>query len=253
MTKVFFITGGNRGIGFELVKQLSVNSNYEIIASTRNVSTSGELVKLSESNKNVKIVTLDVSDEESISKLPAQFSKLAPNGIDVFISNAAIAEDEAYHPVVEVPSSVFLKHYKTNVLGPIVILQTVLPFLKQKDTRQIILISSLVGSVSTYLPFSVSAYGQSKAALNHSAQAIAFELQPEGFTTIAVHPGGVNTEMGGPGISLIAQNHPELGSKFKAGLIEADQSARLQIELYEKIDKNDNGKFFSYDGTIAPW
>lgn len=67
----YFITGGNRGIGFQIVKQLAASKDDKIIAAARDISKAVELKELAEKTGNISIVTLDVSSEESIAKLDA--------------------------------------------------------------------------------------------------------------------------------------------------------------------------------------
>ena len=90
--KVYFISGGNRGIGFEFVKQLSSNPENTIIASARDPSKAPELQTLVDSQENIKVVKLDVSDKASIDSLDAQLKNVAKDGIDVLISNSGIAQ-----------------------------------------------------------------------------------------------------------------------------------------------------------------
>lgn len=92
MSKVYFISGANRGIGFALTKELSQDSSNIVIGSARDVSNAKELQELVESRKNVHIVGLDVSDAVSIDKLDSQLKDIAKDGIDVLISNAEIGK-----------------------------------------------------------------------------------------------------------------------------------------------------------------
>ncbi len=251
--KVYFITGANRGIGYQLAKQLSeANPENVIIGTARDPSKATELKSLASSNPKIHIVKLDVTSEESISELDSQLTKVAPQGIDTFIANAAISD--SYQPVLETPKSNWLSHYTTNVLGPIEITKVVYPYLLKRETRQLIYTSSLVGSLSGFFPLSTAAYGQSKSALDHTVLTLSFELKDQGFTVVAVHPGGVQTDMGNYGLPKLLKNHPEAGKLLMEGSISAEQSASDQIhKVYEKLTKESSGKFFNYDGSELPW
>lgn len=250
--KTYFISGANRGIGFELVKRiLETSPESTIIATTRDPSRSKELEKLSSSNPDqIKIVKLDVSSQDSISKLSEQIGKITKT-IDIVIFNAAIAD--SYKKILETDTENFLNHYTTNVLGPIQLTKALYPFLTNSNFKQLIYISSIAGSLSGFFPVSTGAYGQSKAALNHTVLTLSNELKDEGFTVVAVHPGAVQSEMGNYGLPILAKKHPDIAEALLNGSITTEQSAKDQIELYSKLTKEDNGKFFSFDGSEIPY
>lgn len=250
--KTYFITGGNRGIGFSIVKQLAQNPNNTIIATARDPTSAQELQALSKSNQSVHIVKLDVSSSESIAELDSQLSQIAKDGIDTFISNAAIAD--AYTTILDTEKSTFLNHYTTNVIGPIEITKILYPYLAKKETKQLIYTSSLVGSLSGFFPVSTSAYGQSKAALNHTVLSLSNELKDLGFTVVAVHPGAVKSDMGSYGVDLLYKKSPDVAKYLVDNFITVEQSANDQItKVYQKLTKESNGKFYNYDGSGAAW
>lgn len=84
----YFITGGNRGIGFEIAKNLSAVKSNKIVISVRDPKKAKDLNELAEKTRNIALVTLDVSSQDSVATLDEQLTKVAPEGIDVFISNA---------------------------------------------------------------------------------------------------------------------------------------------------------------------
>lgn len=249
--KTYFISGANRGIGFEVVKRiLETAPESTIIASTRDPSRSKDLEALSSSNPKVHIVKLDTSSLESIANVAAQVTKITKT-IDVVIFNAAIAD--SYKPILDTEPENFLAHYTTNVLGPIQLTKALYPFVKNSEHKQLIYISSIVGSLSGFFPVSTGAYGQSKAALNHTVLTLSEELKDEGFTVVAVHPGAVQSDMGNYGLGLLAKNHPDVAAALLDGAITTEKSAKDQIDLYSKLTKEDNGKFYSYDGSEIPY
>lgn len=247
MTKVYLITGANRGIGFAITEELSKRSDIKIIATTRDVGNSTELVQLKDKTKNIDIVELDVSSEESIEGLDDQLKKIVPDGIDVFISNAGISQGK--YSVKDAPREIWLKHYKTNVLGPIFIFQVLYPYLTKKETRQIIFVSSLAGSMGQYIPLSSSAYGQSKAALNYTAKEISSELESEGFTVISMHPGLVVTAAARAIFAKLDSKALAVFEQHKITPIDPEESALKQLEVIDNLTRSSNGKFIKYDGT----
>lgn len=128
--KTYFITGGNRGIGFHLVKILSASKDNTVITSIRGpilLPKNAQLKQLEKERDNIHVVQLDLTNEDSINKI-ADEVKNTPSfeGIDVFISNSAISD--AYFEVLRAPKDVWLDHYTTNVLGPIFTFQRLYPF-----------------------------------------------------------------------------------------------------------------------------
>ncbi|CAH2350558.1 uncharacterized oxidoreductase [[Candida] railenensis] len=247
MTKTYLITGANRGIGYALTEELSKRSHTQIIATTRDAQNSNELVQLKEKTGNIDIIELDVSSEESIDGLDDQLKEIAIDGIDVFISNAGISQGK--YSVKDAPRDIWLKHYKTNVLGPIFVFQILYPYLTKKETRQIVFVSSLAGSMGQYIPFSSSAYGQSKAALNYTAKEISSELESEGFTVVSMHPGSVVTEAAKPIFAKLDAKTLAVFEQLKITPIDPEESATKQLEVIDNLTKESNGKFIKYDGT----
>lgn len=249
--KTYFLTGGNRGIGFNLVKILSSSSSSIVITSIRgspSLPKNRELQILTEERSNIHVVQLDISDTKSIDDLADQLKGVPSfEGIDVFIGNSAIAD--SYYHVLDAPKKVWIDHYTTNVLGPILVLQKIYPLLLLKRTRKIFLISSAAGSIAGFLPISVSAYGQSKAALNYTMKELSFELKGEGFTVVSFHPGMVLSDMGKYGISKFSEENLDIGSELE--VLTPEESATKLIDTFHKILPEDSGKFFNYDGTEA--
>ncbi|CCH42564.1 3-oxoacyl-[acyl-carrier-protein] reductase [Wickerhamomyces ciferrii] len=252
MGKVYFLTGSNRGIGLETLKILSSDSTNTVIGTARDLSNAKELAQLAQERDNIKIVELDVSSQESINQLNSQLESVAPEGIDTFISNAAIAQ--THQPALSVERDVYLKHYITNVVGPIELTKVLKPYLDKRETKQIIFISSIVGSLSNFVQISTAAYGQSKSALNHAVLTLSFELKDDGYTIVAVHPGVVSSDMLNQAKIDFSEFQPEAAKFLKDNSITTEQSASYQINnVYHKLTKEDNGKFFSYDGSEIPY
>ncbi|CAI4741953.1 BDN_1c_G0032260.mRNA.1.CDS.1 [Saccharomyces cerevisiae] len=227
----YFIIGGSRGIGFNLVKILSASTGNTVITSIRgspSLPKNKQVEDLAKIRKNIHI----------IKKTPFFL------GIDIFIACSAVSD--SYYKVLETPKSVWLNHYSTNALGPILALQKVYPLLLLKKTRKIFFISSVAGSINAFVPLSVSAYGQSKAALNYAVKTLSFELKPEGFTVVAFHPGMVSTDMGQYGIDHFKEKNIDISG---VNIITPEESASALIDVFRKILPEDNGKFFTYDGS----
>lgn len=234
-----------------MVKQLAADSNIEVIATARNPAGAAELQDLAKSNTRVKLVQLDVSDENNIKKAVAEVAKLT-DSIDVFVNNGAIGQ--AFTPVLKTSKEQYVNHYNTNVVGPILLFQEIYPLIKKGTDKKIIFISSLVASLGTTLPVNFSAYGQSKAALNYTIKDLAKEIGKDGFTVVAVHPGVVGTDMGDDAGRLLGEEDPASREFFElADIITPDKSAESLIDLFKGLTSESNGKFLSYDKSEIPW
>ena len=220
--KTILITGSNRGIGLELVKE-SLSKNFSVIGTFRNKENSQELFQLS--SNNIKLFEMDVVDEKSV----LDVSKNIHNPIDYLICNAGINngygsifdQDHTHEKMLEV--------LNVNVVGSIL---TVKHFSKilNKDAK-IILISSIMG-VQNHSGSSATIYRASKAAVNNIMISISEEFKSKKITVASFHPGWVRTDMGGPNATLSTK-----------------ESASSLIKNFENLTFENTGKFFNYDGT----
>ncbi|KAK6460296.1 hypothetical protein DFJ63DRAFT_337667 [Scheffersomyces coipomensis] len=247
--QTYFITGGNRGIGFELVHQFAeLNDKNIVIATTRSPARSEELVELAKKFTNIHVIDLDVGDEKSIDTIDDQLEKIGIKGIDTFISNAGISTSLA--PTLETTSAIYLNHYNINTLGPILVFQKIYKYLLAKETRKAIFVSSIAGSLTNFLPLHTTAYGQSKASLNFSLIQLAKELESEKFIVIPVHPGAVATDMADAAIAHIKEVNPEFYEAVKDSMLTPEKSAEGLVSVIEGFTEKDNGIFYDYKGEV---
>ena len=123
-----------------------------------------------------------------------------------------------------------------NTIGPIRVTQALLPNLRAGELKKVINTTSQLGSIGNNTSGSFYGYRESKAALNMFTKSLSAELVPEGFTCIVIHPGWVQTDMGGP-------NAP----------IPVDVSSSGIIDVVANVDTDDNGTFWTHDGKNLPW
>jgi len=221
--KTILITGSNRGIGLELVKE-SLSKKFSVIGTFRNKQNSQELFQLS--SNNIRLFEMDVVDEKSV----LDVSKNIHNPIDYLICNAGINngygsifdQDHTHEKMLEV--------LNVNVIGSIL---TVKHFSKilNKDAK-IILISSIMG-VQNHSGSSATIYRASKAAVNNIMISISEDFESTKITVVSFHPGWVRTDMGGPNATLSTK-----------------ESASSLIKNFENLTFENTGKFFNYDGTM---
>ena len=140
--KIALVTGGNRGIGKEIVRQLA-NKGWRIILTARDPKTGAQAA--SSIKGDVRFLALDVADDESIAQAAENFSKESDQ-LDVLINNAGIYPDEGFN-ILTVPRELLSKTFQTNVFGAIRVIQAFLPFLSRADQARIVNLSSGYGEL----------------------------------------------------------------------------------------------------------
>ena len=189
--KTVLVTGANRGIGYEVCKELG-ELGYHVFLSARNQKKGKEAVeKLKASGMKIDFLQMDVSDEESIKNASSAFRKLSLN-LDVLINNAGILEDS--NDITKMPTKELQETLNTNSVGAFTVIREFLPFMKSGS--RIINVSSGAGSLtdmSTYAP----AYSISKAAMNAITKQFAAALEHKNIAVNSMSPGWVRTDMGG--------------------------------------------------------
>ena len=221
--KSIFITGANRGIGFELVKE-SLNKNAFVFGTFRNKLKAKEL-NLIQSN-NFNSFQMNIIDEASIKEASNKITK----PIDFLVCNAGINngfgnffdEDHSHEKMLEV--------LNVNVLGCILTIRNLRKNLN--GNARIILISSTLG-IQQHTGATATIYRASKAAVNNVMVSVSEELKSDNITVVSFHPGWVRTDMGGVNATLSAK-----------------ESAKELIKSFEDLSFKDTGKFFNYDGTL---
>jgi NAD(P)-dependent dehydrogenase (short-subunit alcohol dehydrogenase family) len=190
---VIVVTGGDRGIGFEICRQLA-NRGAQVILTARKVEAGREAVeKLAAQKLKVQFHPLEVTSSESAEKL-RDFLEGTFGHVDVLINNAGIISDDEASGL-EVKAATVRATFETNTLGPLQLSQMLMPLLKRSPAGRIVNMSSGMGALSE-MGGGYAAYRISKAALNAVTGILAGELRG----AIAVNsmcPGWVKTDMGG--------------------------------------------------------
>ena len=232
-----FITGSNRNIGLEFVKQFSEN-NWNVIATARNPEAAKELQIIAAEQDNVVIEQLDVTDHEQIESLAEKYKD---QSIDILLSNAALTPryKSAFKKIKGVDFDIARSSFEINVLGPLKLIQSFMPNVEKSQGKKIIALSSKVGSFGERpkLPFMYS-YSISKAALNSLLYSLSFESKRKNIVVVAISPGMVNTT---PGMKL-------------PGAIEIEESVTKMMQVIKGLTMADNGHFIDYeDGRQLAW
>ncbi len=245
---VYFISGGNRGIGFSFVKQLSTNPQNLVIVSARNPENATELQEWSKEHDNTKIVKLDVSNKDSIASLPDQVSKFTDE-IDVLISNAGIG-DGRVKPLLESPGSELSRYFEVNSIGPVLLVGALEPFLSKKQSSKIVFISSLGGSVAETHHDVHTAYGASKVVLNYYMKVLSIHFKKVGTVVVSFHPGFVETDMTR---DMIGRFNLKVGDQVdfndrKITIITPEESVSSMLKVLKDLTIENSGSFLNYDG-----
>lgn len=193
--KVALVTGGNRGIGYELVKQLALKG-FKIILASRDPEMGHEAVqKLKESNLDVSFVVMDVDNQESIRQAAMTINERYGR-LDVLINNAGVYLDEN-KKLVAMDPSILERTMATNFFGAYHVIRSFIPIMEKQGYGRIINVSSEYGALSEMSYPGVGAYKLSKLALNGLTQLVAGETKDD-IKINAVDPGWVSSDMGGP-------------------------------------------------------
>ncbi len=193
--RIVVVTGGNRGIGFEICRQLAARGARVVLTAREPASGAAAVKKLAAQKLAAEFHPLDVTDDKSIASLH-DFLKETFGRLDVLINNAGIiAKGEA--PALKVGLPVIRTTLETNALGPLHLAQSLVPLLRHGTSARIVNMSSGMGELGENSG-GHAAYRISKTALNAVSAILAAELRG----AIAVNsmcPGWVKTDMGGAG------------------------------------------------------
>lgn len=227
--KTVLVTGGNRGIGLEFVRQLIAKKNT-VIATARNPVDAIELKAL----QPAAVLQLDVSDVASIQQFAADVKGSASH-IDLLINNAGVYGPRSTFKTVTADD--MLHCFKTNTIGPLLVVQQLhlQCLLGGAAPSTVANVTSKVGSVDDNQSGGGYAYRASKAALNIVNKSLSIDLSGEGVTCVLLHPGWVKTDMTG-----------------MTGLIDTHTCVAGLLGVLES-DKPLQGHWYDYAGKEIPW
>ncbi|XP_041795579.1 C-factor [Chelmon rostratus] len=252
-----FVTGTNRGIGLELVKQLAEKTGPEarIYACCRQPEGSGAEALRALATQypgKITIIKLDMSDEDSISAAVQAVSKqIGAGGLNLLINNAAINKPAVPALLDVTGKKDMMEVYETNVVGPFLLVKMLLPLLQraaEKDSGDkmscrrsaIINISTVISSIEkcpeTFTMAQMYPYRTSKAALNMLTRCQAENFKINNILVTALHPGWVRTDMGG-----------------KEGHLSTQESVYGLMSVMSSLSNKDCGMLLDWEGNRIPW
>ncbi len=227
----FVISGANRGIGLEFVRQLLVRGD-SVDAGVRAPAEARLLQGIArEVEGRLRILPLDVQDPLSIQAFAAVVSE---SPVDVLINNAGVSGK--WQGLAELDIEDVARTIAINALGPLRLTGALMPALLKSATRKVVHISSRMGSLAENAEGGAYAYRLSKASLNMGMRSIANDYRSQGHITGALNPGWVKTDMGGPDAPL-----------------RADESVRGMLQVIDRLSPEQSGQFLDFQGKDIPW
>ncbi|MGJ5634798.1 SDR family oxidoreductase [Nostoc sp. CALU 1950] len=239
--KVALITGANKGIGYEITRQLG-SRGATVLVGSRDIGRGEEAAnKLRLNQIDARSVQLDVIDQktiDSVSKqIESEFGKL-----DILVNNAGILLDSDRLPPSQVDIETLRQTYETNVFGVFAVTKALLPLLKKSTAGRIVNLSSGLGSLTQnsdpnyeFVDFKLLAYNSSKIAVNAITVLLAAELKDTPIKVNAADPGFTATDI----------------NQYQ-GYRTVEQGAIAAVRLATLPDDGSSGGFFDENGVV-PW
>ncbi|MCA8966408.1 MAG: SDR family oxidoreductase [Planctomycetes bacterium] len=223
------ITGANRGIGLELVKCYAARGD-RVLACCRDPKSATALSKV---GGDVTVHALTVNDAAAVAALA---QALAGETIDILINNAGVL-GPAYERQTawEMDFDAWAEAFDVNAIAPVRVMHALLPNLRQSANPKLVNITSQMGAISLDMTMGFG-YSATKAALNKFMKLAAIELGREGINSCLIHPGWVQTDMGGP----------------QADITPAESAAGI-VATVDKLDAASNGSFWKWNGEVHDW
>ena len=231
MAKHCLVTGANRGIGLEFVRQLLARGD-RVIATCRHPGKATALNTLTgEYPGRLHVLPLDVANEKSRAELVRELPLVADH-IDLLINNAGVLHSGERFG--QLSAAHLDDSFRTNASGPLLLTEALAPALA--DGATVANLSSTLGSIASTGRFGTPSYNISKAAQNMATVLLAHALRDRGIRVVALHPGWVQTEMGGDGAQIAA-------TASVAGL----------LQVIDGLSLDDSGRFLDWQGQPQPW
>lgn len=234
------VTGANRGLGLEFVRQYAADG-WTVIATARNLADAGELKALAAKHRNIQLKTLDVVDAANLKALAAELKGVP---IDVLINNAGVLGAKADQRLGSLKAEAFQQVMSVNAYAPLAISDALLENVAASEQKKIIAITSGSGQLAPagggnegYF------YNASKAALNMVMRRLAFDIRPRGIIVGIIAPGAVDTDM----------RREAVGADVAARDLRPAQSIGAMRELIARLPMSKSGAFLNYDGREVSW
>ncbi|MFC1560636.1 SDR family oxidoreductase [Pseudomonadota bacterium] len=229
--QTILITGANRGIGLELSEQFAADG-WTVLACCRNPTNAEALQSLSKRYPAIELHALDVTDYAQMSSLSA---RLRDRPIDILLSNAGIYGPRGAN-FGDVDAAAWREVFEVNSIAPMMLVQAFVDQVAASPQKLVGVISSKMGSIADNGSGGSYIYRSSKTAVNQVVRNLSIDLAGHGISVLSLHPGWVQTEMGG------ANAETSVG----------DSAAGLKAIL-QGAGPEQNGQFLEFNGDPIPW
>lgn len=223
------ITGANRGIGLEFTKQYATDG-WNVLACCREPQFASVLQAYAKTHSNIQIFMLDVADFRQIETLATKLSGVA---IDVLINNAGVYPDGSADSI---DGAAWSTAFKINSIAPYMMSQAFKSHIAKSQLKKLATLSSKMGSIDDNTSGGSYIYRSSKTAVNMVMKSLSIDLAPSGIAVVTLHPGWVQTDMGGHN-----------------ALIDTQTSVSGMRKVLENLNIKNTGKFIAYDGKEIDW
>lgn len=223
------ITGTNRGIGLAFTKQYA-EAGWRVLACCRVPESASTLNALAAKHNNIEIFTLDVANFSQIDALAQQLNNVA---IDVLINNAGVYPSGGLSDE-EVAN--WLDGFKVNTIAPLKMATAFTSHIAKSQLKKIATLSSKMGSIDDNTSGGSYMYRSTKTAINMVMKSLSVDLASAGIAVVTLHPGWVETDMGGPN-----------------ALINTETSVTGLCKVIDNLNLSNTGKFIAYDGKEIAW
>jgi NAD(P)-dependent dehydrogenase (short-subunit alcohol dehydrogenase family) len=226
------ITGANRGIGLELVRQYA-DAEWRVYACCRQPESALPLNRIAAASAGrVSVHPLDVTKPAHIVAMQAV---LGQTPLDILLNNAGIyGQGDADFGNTDVDR--WLETFRINSIAPMKLMEALVENVASSERRIMATMSSKMGSMADNGSGGSYVYRSSKAAVNAVMKSASVDLKRRGITAVALHPGWVLTDMGGPNAEITTE-----------------QSVTQLRAILDRLTLADSGSFFDIDGSLIPW
>jgi NAD(P)-dependent dehydrogenase (short-subunit alcohol dehydrogenase family) len=240
--KVALITGANKGLGFEMARQLAQKGVKVVLAARDPQKGEAAAAKLRNEGLDVQFLKLDVTSDTERAAASA-FLEQNFGRLDILINNAGISADALAAGKASTTSDEAIhRTFETNFFGPVALTRELLPLLKKSEAGRIVNMSSILGSQTLHADpkspiydFKALSYDSSKAALNSFTIHLAHELKDTNIKVNSAHPGWVKTDLG-----------------TDAAPMEVPEGAKTGVEL-ALLGKDGPTGAYIHQGKTLPW
>lgn len=226
------IVGATRGIGLELTKQYAEEGNT-VIACARDLGAASQLDELSAGSDNIRIEELDIAESSSIESAASRIGK---DAIDSIIIVAGYVGGMPENQTIDnVDLDEWHRTLNINTIGPLLVARSFKDNLSASGNGNLMILSSQLAA-STWPMGGMYVYSTTKAAVSKVGQILALDWAEDPIIVSIMHPGWVQTDMGGP-----------------TAEITAEESASGIRNVLSGLKKEDSGNFYKWNGEIHPW